>query len=104
MSPPSGRSKALTPGDCVTCVPFTNQIATLPLVSCQRMSLLPSPLKSPVSTIDQVVGADPRPTDIMNSAASISHTATAPLASRHRMSLLPSPLESPVPITDQVVG
>src|SRR5262245_7023256 len=31
-----------TPADCVTCVPFTNQIATLPLVSCQRMSLLPS--------------------------------------------------------------
>src|SRR5215470_15133967 len=40
----------------VTCVPFMNQIATLPLVSCQRKSLLPSPLKSPVSTIDQTVG------------------------------------------------
>src|SRR5258708_7108674 len=81
-----------------------NQIATLPLVSCQRMSLLPSPLKSPVSTIDQVVGAEPRPTDSMNSAPSISHTATLPLASRHRTSLLPSPLKSPVPTTDQLVG
>src|SRR5258706_11963635 len=25
-----------TPADCVTCTPFMNQIATLPLVSCQR--------------------------------------------------------------------
>ncbi|HLK83305.1 MAG TPA: hypothetical protein VKT99_17690 [Xanthobacteraceae bacterium] len=35
-----------TPADCVTCAPFMNQIATLPLLSCQRMSLLPSALKS----------------------------------------------------------
>ena len=34
-----------------------NQIATVPLVSCQRMSLMPSPPKSPVSTIDHTVGA-----------------------------------------------
>jgi hypothetical protein len=39
-----------------TVPPFIVQIATLPLVSRQRMSLLPSPLKSPVSTIDQLVG------------------------------------------------
>jgi hypothetical protein len=42
-----------TPADCVTCAPFMNQIATSPLPSCQRMSLVASPLKSPVSTIDQ---------------------------------------------------
>ncbi len=39
--------------------PFMNQIATLPLVSLQRMSLLPSPSKPPVSAIDQVVGTLP---------------------------------------------
>jgi hypothetical protein len=39
-----------------TWVPFISQIATLPLVSRQRMSAKPSPLKSPVPTIDQVVG------------------------------------------------
>jgi hypothetical protein len=42
-----------TPANCVTCVPFMNQIAISPLVSCHRISLLPSPLKSPVSTIVQ---------------------------------------------------
>src|SRR6266852_5704150 len=45
-----------TSADCETCAPFMNQIATLPLVSCHRMSLLRSPLKSPVSTIDQLAG------------------------------------------------
>src|ERR1700691_2695330 len=44
-----------------TVVPFMNHIATSPPVSCQRMSLLPSPLKSPVSTIDHVVGTFPTP-------------------------------------------
>src|SRR5467141_3311864 len=52
-----------TPADCATCVPFMSQIATLPLVSCQRRSLLPSPLKSPVSAIDHTVGAAPTPAD-----------------------------------------
>jgi len=36
--------------------PFISQIATLPLVSCQRMSPLPSPSKSAVPTTDQAVG------------------------------------------------
>src|SRR6266404_7221169 len=52
-----------TPTDCLTCVPFMNQIATLPPVSCHRMSLLPSPSKSPVSTIDQLAGAEPTAAD-----------------------------------------
>src|SRR5229473_476031 len=86
-----------TPADCETCGPFMNQIATLPLLSCQRMSLLPSPLKSPVPTIDQVVGAEPRPADCRSCAPFISHTATLPLPSAQRMSPLPSPLKSPVP-------
>jgi hypothetical protein len=41
---------------------FMSQIAKLPLVSRQRMSLLPSPLKSPVSTIDHAAGSRNRQT------------------------------------------
>src|SRR5215470_17944294 len=82
-----------------------NQIATLPLLSRQRMSLLPSPLKSPVSTIDQLVGAEPTAAACMTCAPFISQIAAAsPLLSRHRISLLPSPLKSPVPTIDQLVG
>src|SRR5215470_10697135 len=55
-----------TPADCATCTPFMNQIATLPLVSCQRRSLLPLPSKSPVSTTDQLVGAEPTPAALRN--------------------------------------
>src|SRR5262245_14520908 len=64
-----------TPTDCATCAPFMNQIATLPLVSCQRMSLLPSPLKSPVSMTDQVVGAEPTTADWVTCAPFISQIA-----------------------------
>src|ERR1700733_8280804 len=43
-------------------VPFISQIATLPLVVLrQRMSALPSPLKSPTPTTDQLVGTLPSP-------------------------------------------
>src|SRR5215470_15956383 len=53
-----------TPAACATCAPRMNQIATSPFVSCQRMSVLPSPLKSPVSTIDHTEGgAEPTPAD-----------------------------------------
>src|SRR5882672_5526269 len=86
-------------------VPFMNQIATLPLVSCQRMSLLPSPSKSPVSTIDQMAGAEPAAAACVTCSPFINQIATVPLlVSRHRMSLLPSPLKSPVPAMVQLVG
>src|ERR1700754_4332485 len=42
-----------------TAMPFISQIATLPDVSCHRMSLKPSPLKSPVSRIDHWPGTFP---------------------------------------------
>src|SRR5262249_21674468 len=92
-----------TPADCVTCAPFMNQIATLPLVSCQRMSLLPSPSKSPVATIDQMVGAFPTPKDV-TWAPFISHTDKLPLVSCQRMSPSPSPSKSPVPTIDHTLG
>src|SRR5260370_21683802 len=83
-----------------------NQIATLPLVSCQRMSLLPSPLKSPVPTIFHTLGgAFPTPAACVTCAPFISQIATSPVAVfRHRMSPLPSPLKSPVPAIDHTVA
>src|SRR5258708_11961925 len=93
-----------TNANCAFSTPFMNQIATLPLVSCQRMSLLPGPWKSPVSTIDQLAGTEPKPANPMPCAPFISQIATLPLVSRQRMSLMPSPLKSPVPRIDHTVG
>src|SRR6516164_3502588 len=47
----------MAPGSCVA--PFISQTAVLPEVSRQSRSLMPSALKSPVSTIVQVVGTKP---------------------------------------------
>src|SRR2546422_558551 len=94
-----------TPEACLTCAPFMNQIATLPLVSRQRMSLLPSPLKSPVPTIFQTLGgAFPTPADPVTCPPFVNHIATLPFVSCQRMSLLPSPLKSPAPTIDHTEG
>ena len=68
------------------------------------MSLLPSPLKSPVPTIVQVPGtfATNEVAGFKTVVPFISQIATLPLVSCHRMSLLPSPLKSPVPTIVQV--
>ena len=47
----------------------------------------PSPLKSPLPTIDQLLGTLPTPAVV----PFISQIATLPLVSRHRMFHLPSP-------------
>src|SRR5260370_42127461 len=67
----------------VACAPFMNQIPTTPLVCCKRMSLLPSPLKSPGPTIDQPAGAAPTPAGV-TCAPFINHTPTLPLPSAKR--------------------
>src|SRR5260370_34546363 len=89
-----------------TLVPFMNQIATLPLVSRHRTSLLPSPLKSPVPTTDQVVGTFPTPAVLgfKTVVPFISQIATLPLVSRQTMSLLPSPLKSSVLVLSVFAG
>jgi hypothetical protein len=56
--PASGHGS--NPGS-VTCALFMNQSPTLLLPSRHRMSLLPSPLKSPVPAIDQPLGPAPTP-------------------------------------------
>src|SRR5216683_1892650 len=87
----------------VTCAPFMNQIPTLPLPSCKRMSLLPSPLKSPVPAIDQPAGAAPTPAGV-TCAPFMNQIPTLPLVSRHSKSALPSPLKSRCPTIDQPAG
>src|SRR6267378_2774221 len=89
------------PAACATCVPFMNQIATSPFVSCQRISLLPSPLKSPVPTIFHTLGgAFPTPADWVTWAPFISQIATSPVVVFcQRMSPVPSPLKSWVSVS-----
>src|SRR5260370_2581473 len=77
-----------------------NQIPTLPLVSCQRMSPLPSPLKSPVPATDQMVDIVPTPAGVA-CAPFMNQIPTLPLPSRHSQSALPSPLKSRWPTIDQ---
>src|SRR5262245_14788062 len=76
-----------------------DQITTCPVfVLCQRMPLLPSPLKSPVPTIAQSVVAVPGEPPPMMAVPFRSQITTCPLALlRQRMSVLPSLLKSPVP-------
>src|SRR5260221_13121507 len=76
------------------------------VVSPHGVPFLPSPLKSPVPTMDQVVGTFPTPAVLgfKTVVPFISQIATLPLVSRHTMSLLPSPLKSPVPTIDHVVA
>src|SRR6516162_6616749 len=82
-----------------------NQIATAPLVVVQRMSLLPSPLMSPIpATFHVAVGTVPRFPTPMMVPPFMSHTTRTPLVCCHRMSPMPSPLKSPVPTTLQLGG
>src|SRR5579872_2411986 len=91
--------------DDETVVPFISHTAVLPELSRQRMSLLPSPLKSPVSDTDHDVGTLPmKVLDVTPPLPLSSQIATLPVLSRHRMSVLPSPLKSPEPTIDQEVG
>src|SRR5262249_56749672 len=83
-----------TPADWISCAPFISQIATLPLVSCQRTSPLPSPLKSPVPTTDHAVETVPTPADCVTCAPLKNHIATLPPVSCQSQSYLPSPLKS----------
>src|SRR5918996_116237 len=63
------------------------------------MSLLPSPLKSPVPLAFHPasrLGVEVSP-EASKVVPFMFHTAISPESWRHRMSLLPSPLKSPVP-------
>src|SRR3974390_1148655 len=77
-----------SPADDATVAPFMNQIAVLPLLSRQSRSLMPSPLKSPVSATDHVVGTLPTPPVEETVAPFMNQIDVLPLLSRQRMSLL----------------
>src|SRR5262249_51665791 len=81
-----------------TVVPLINQITTCPVfVFCQRMSLLPSALKSPVSKMCQGLVAEPGEPPPITVVPFNSQITTCPLVVLYqRMSVLPSPLKSPV--------
>src|ERR1700691_381187 len=103
----SGMVPTLVVLEFVGVVPFISQIATVPLLLLRhRMSAMPSPLKSPTPTTDQLVGTLPRP-ELLGFkivVPFISQIDKSPVVSRHRMSAMPSPLKSPTPTTDQLVG
>ena len=80
-----------------TPVPFISQIATAPLALRQRMSDLPSPLKSPTPATCQAVSARPSATLVRPAGAVHQPDRDSAVALRQRMSDLPSPLKSPVP-------
>src|SRR6516162_58551 len=85
----------------ITDAPFKNQSTTCPVLGLnQRMSLLLSPLKSPVSAIVHGLPAEPGeppPITEVPLRSQITASPVAPLS--QRMSLIPSPLKSPVPAT-----
>src|SRR5580704_9303215 len=74
--------------------PFISQIATLPLVSCQRMSPLPLLSKSPVPAIDQLVGTLVSGRFEVTVPPLINHIATWLALSRQSRSACPSPSKS----------
>ncbi len=64
--------------------PLISQIPTLPLVSRQRMSDMPSPLKSPVSAMLQAAGTLPMPEVEATAVPLRSQIPTLPLVSRQK--------------------
>ena len=78
-------------------VPFMSQMPTRPAVCRQRISALPSPLKS-ADPFDGPVQADapgsPMPLMLV---PFMNHMADQAQLCRHRMSALPSPSKSPTP-------
>ena len=72
-------------------VPLISQIAVLPEVSCQRMSLLPSPSKSRCPATDHVVATLETFAAEDTVPPFITQRAKSPDVSRQAMSLLPYP-------------
>src|SRR5215218_10144212 len=84
--------------------PFISHIAVLPAVSRQSRSPLPSPLKSPVPTIDQFEGTLPTDPDPTMVVPLMNQMTVLPDVSRQRRSALRSPSKSRVPTIDQDVA
>src|ERR1700694_1421611 len=73
----------------VTLAPFINQITVVPSVNCHKMSVFPSPLKSPVALICQPVGPAPSPEEEATwpwTVLLMNQIDAVPSVSRHRIS------------------
>jgi hypothetical protein len=75
-----------TPVDNNTVPPLMSHIARLPALSCQRISPLPSPLKSPVATTEQFVGMLPSGAVEVTAAPLRNQMAVLPVLSRQSRS------------------
>src|SRR5258706_12132277 len=85
-------------------VPFISHTAGVPSTFCQRMSTLPSPLKSPDPTACHVVpGLEPARPPPVSVVPFISQIAVVPSTFCHKRSELPSPLKSPAAFKCQLV-
>src|SRR6185312_9140936 len=94
-----------TTGAEPTVLPLISHSLIVPLaLSYQRMSDLPSPLKSPVPMIDQLEAMVPMSGEAVMVPPFICHSSIVPSVLRKRISVLPSPLKSPVPIGVQLEG
>jgi hypothetical protein len=67
------------------------------------MSVMPSPLKSPVPATDHVVGMFPTAAVDATVVPFMNQIEVLPRLSYHGMSVIPPPFKSPVPITIQEV-
>src|SRR5262249_30877201 len=89
-------------------VPLSNHSTTCPFILfLQRMSLTPSPLKSPVSSKNHWSGAaEPGEPLVGSTVVPLSNqSTTCPVVVLYQtMSLKPSPLKSPVPTMSQGLG
>src|ERR1700730_8492883 len=90
----------------VLCVPFISQTTTDPsLMLRQRISLLPSPLKSAVPAMTQLLAIVAISGLDVIWVPFISQSASDPaLELLHRISLCPCSLKSPIPAMIQLVG
>src|ERR1700722_9913524 len=86
----------------VTLVPFISQTSGVPPEVWNRMSDLPSPLKSPVAATLQVERGPPSVViDVTETPCMVQISAAPVLVFWNRRSGLPSPLKSPVATADQ---
>src|SRR5580700_3395140 len=85
------------------CPLFICQMVSEPVSwSSHMISLVPSPLKSPIAATTEFVGSFGRSRPLEIWPPRISQTAICPVAVlRQRISLVPSPLKSPTPTTNQ---
>src|SRR5271157_2131732 len=68
------------------------------------MSPIPSPLKSPVATTDQLGSGDGMPEEDRTCVPFMNQMAVSPAVSRQSRSVMPSPLKSRWPTIDQLLG